>query len=75
MKLLHGTNDIILKPDINKCKSKNDFGKGFYLTPSWNRAWEMGRRRVDFYGREITVNVYDFNLKAAMSSGLKVLKL
>lgn len=74
MKLLHGTNGLILKPDINKCKSKNDFGKGFYLTPSWNRAWEMGRRRVDFYGGEITVNAYDFNLKAAMSSGLKVLK-
>lgn len=26
MKLLHGTNDIIRRPDISKCKSKNDFG-------------------------------------------------
>lgn len=47
MKLLHGTNEIIRHPDISKCKSKNDFGKGFYLTPSWNRAWEMGRRAFE----------------------------
>lgn len=53
MKLLHGTNEMIRRPDISKCRSKNDFGKGFYLTTSWNRAWEMGRRRVDFYGGSI----------------------
>jgi len=41
MKLLHGSNTVIVHPDINKCQSKNDFGKGFYMTTSWNRAWEM----------------------------------
>lgn len=52
MKLLHGTNEIIHRPDISKCKSKNDFGKGFYLTPSWNRAWEMGRKAFENFHRQ-----------------------
>jgi len=73
MKLLHGSNMVITKPDINKCQSKNDFGKGFYLTPSWNRAWEMGRRRVDFYGGSIMVNAFILNQKAAKDKGLKIL--
>ena len=74
MKLLHGTNAIIRRPDIGKCQSKNDFGRGFYLTPSWNRAWEMGRRRVDFYGGTITVNAFNYDAKAAKAAGLKVLR-
>lgn len=74
MKLLHGTNEIIHRPDISKCKSKNDFGKGFYLTPSWNRAWEMGRRRVEFYGGSITVNAFNYEAKSANAQGLKVLR-
>jgi len=74
MKLLHGTNGIIQRPDINKCKSKNDFGKGFYLTPNWNRAWEMGRRRVEFYGGFVTVNAYEYSQRDAESSGLRILR-
>ena len=46
MRLLHGSNVEVRKPDLKECHSKNDFGRGFYLTPSWNRAWEMGKRRV-----------------------------
>lgn len=74
MRLLHGTNEIICRPDISKCRSKNDFGKGFYLTPSWNRAWEMGRRRVEFYGGSITVNAFNYEAKSANAQSLKVLR-
>ena len=45
MKLLHGSNVTVKKPDLKFCQSRNDFGRGFYLTPNWNRAWEMGKRR------------------------------
>lgn len=74
MKLLHGSNTVIIRPDINKCQSKNDFGKGFYMTPSWNRAWEMGRRRKDFYGGSITVNAFELNHSSVKAAGLKVLR-
>lgn len=47
MKLLHGSNVEIEHPLLEKCQSNNDFGQGFYMTPSWQRAWEMGRRRVN----------------------------
>lgn len=34
MRLLHGSNVAVKKPDLKWCQSKNDFGRGFYLTPS-----------------------------------------
>ena len=45
MRLLHGSNVEIVQPDLVKCQSKNDFGRGFYLTPQWQRAYMMGKRR------------------------------
>ena len=73
MRLLHGSNVEVKKPDLKECHSKNDFGRGFYLTPSWNRAWEMGKRRVSIQQKgEITVNAFNFNLKKAKEAGLNV---
>ena len=70
MRLLHGSNVEVKKPDLKECHSKNDFGRGFYLTPSWNRAWEMGKRRVSIQQKgEITVNAFNFNLKKAKEAG------
>lgn len=73
MKLLHGSNMVIDNPDLAKCHSNNDFGKGFYLTPQWNRAWGMGKRRKDFYGGTIVVNVFYFYPKKSLEKGLKIL--
>ena len=73
MRLLHGSNVEVRKPDLKECHSKNDVGRGFYLTPSWNRAWEMGKRRVSIQQKgEITVNAFNFNLKKAKEAGLNV---
>lgn len=73
MKLLHGSNVSVKKPDLKRCQSKNDFGRGFYLTPNWNRAWEMGKRRTIIKKEgEITVNPFSFSLKKAKSDGLNV---
>ena len=73
MRLLHGSNVEVRKPDLSLCHSKNDFGRGFYLTPNWNRAWEMGKRRKNIQQKgEITVSAFNFNLKKAKEAGLNV---
>ena len=46
MRLLHGSNVEIVKPDLKKCLSRNDFGRGFYMTPQWQRAYLMAKRRA-----------------------------
>ena len=46
MRLLHGSNVEIVKPDLAMCQSMNDFGRGFYLTPQWQRAYLMAKRRA-----------------------------
>lgn len=74
MRLLHGSNVKIVSVDLSRCKSHNDFGRGFYLTPSWQRAWAMGRRRVAFNGGAIVVNAYIFNLSEAKKKGIKILE-
>ena len=38
MRLLHGSNVAVKNPDLKWCQSKNDFGRGFYLTPSSEAA-------------------------------------
>lgn len=73
MKLLHGSNIAVKKPDLNECHSKNDFGRGFYLTPNWERAWEMGKRRRNIQHKgDITVSPFSFSLKKAKENGLNV---
>lgn len=74
MRLLHGSNVEIETVDLSKCKSHNDFGRGFYLTSSWQRAWAMGRRRVASGGGAIVVNAYVFNASEARKRGLKILE-
>lgn len=74
MRLLHGSNIEIKEVDLSKCKSHNDFGRGFYLTPSWQRAWAMGRRRVAFGGGTIVVNAFIFNVSEAQRNNLNILE-
>lgn len=80
MRLLHGSYTEILTPDLSKCKGKNDFGKGFYLTPNWKRAWQMGKRSTFLHGGRllsmrfcsilILVRKMDFKLKSLKDSQL-----
>lgn len=72
MRLLHGSNTEILTPDLSKCKEKNDFGKGFYLTPNWKRAWQMGKRSTFLHGGKITVNAFLFYPKIGEEKGLQL---
>jgi hypothetical protein len=72
MRLLHGSNVEIKQPDLRKCQSKNDFGRGFYLTPQWQRAYLMAKRRASRDGGEKVVTSFQFNMLQAIEHGLKV---
>lgn len=72
MKLLHGSNTEIVRPLLENCESHNDFGRGFYMTPNWQRAWEMGRRKVNFFGGEIVVNTFLYHPKKFAEKGMSI---
>lgn len=72
MRLLHGSYTEILTPDLSKWKGKNDFGKGFYLTPNWKRAWQMGKRSTFLHGGKITVNAFLFYPNIGEKNGLQI---
>lgn len=66
VKLLHGTDHIIEKPEINIGNPHNDYGQGFYCTGVEKMACEWAcKKNTDGF-----VNVYDFD-----DEGLKILNL
>lgn len=72
MRLLHGSNVEILTPNLKKCQSKNDFGRGFYLTPQWQRAYLMAKRRASRDGGEPVVTPFLYYPTKALEYGLNV---
>lgn len=74
MRLLHGSYTDIQKPDLSKCQVKNDFGKGFYLTTDWKKAWQMGKRSTFIHGGTITVNAFLYYPNASEKKGLRIKK-
>lgn len=74
MKLFHGTNtpfDII---DLSKSRPNKDFGRGFYLAPSFQQAFELASARVTLVGGTPIVQTYEFDERLLTSGQLKVLK-
>lgn len=67
MKLYHGSQYIIKKPELLKGKANNDYGRGFYCTEDVEMAREWAAK-----GKEPSayVNEYDFDVQ-----GLKILDL
>ena len=72
MRLLHGSNVEIVTPNLKKCQSKNDFGCGFYLTPQWQRAYMMAKRRACRDGGDPVITPFLFYPTKAQKHGLKV---
>ncbi len=72
MRLLHGSNIEIDEPNLMMCQSKNDFGRGFYLTPQWQRAYLMAKRRASRDGGEIIVSPFLYYPPKALEHGLKI---
>ena len=47
MILYHGTNEVFDKIDLKKSKPNKDFGRGFYLSPTYSQAMEMAKTKVE----------------------------
>lgn len=58
MILYHGTNVDFGDIDLTKSKTNKDFGKGFYLSDSYEQAEEMSRFKVMTLGGSLIVNEY-----------------
>ena len=58
MKLYHGSTEIVKEPSLNKGKSYNDYGRGFYCTfdKELAKEWAAQKNRPGF------VNVYELDL-------------
>lgn len=59
MKLYHGSENIIERPEFGKGKVHNDYGRGFYCTENHDLAceWAVDDRRDGY------VNAYDFPIE------------
>jgi hypothetical protein len=61
MKLYHGSNHIIRKPDLLKGRKFLDFGSGFYLSDNRNQAENRAKSAVLFFEEgQPTVNVFEW---------------
>lgn len=47
IRLYHGSNMRIDEPDLIHSKPFKDFGKGFYLSPDKQQAWDMASQKVN----------------------------
>ena len=65
MKLYHGSLEKVVVPVLNKSKKGNDFGKGFYLTSSFEQADKWSKRNMKVKHKEqsyISIfEIFDFN--------------
>jgi Protein of unknown function (DUF3990) len=59
MILYHGSNQEIIKPNVEFSKRYLDFGKGFYLTSYKEQSEKWALRKAARLGGEPTVNVYE----------------
>ncbi len=74
IRLYHGSNVKIEVPDLIHSKPYKDFGRGFYLSPNKQQAWDMALQKVNQTKEgkaEVTEFLFDETLMA--SDKLKVL--
>lgn len=61
MILYHGSNISFETIDLDKSKPYKDFGKGFYLSDSYEQAEEMAKFKVVTFGGSVVVKQYEVN--------------
>ena len=74
IKLYHGSNQKIEVPDLVHSKPFKDFGRGFYLSPDEQQAWDMAFQKVSQTQQgkaEVTEFLFDETMM--LSPDLKVL--
>ena len=74
IRLYHGSNVKIEVPDLIHSKPFKDFGRGFYLSPEKQQAWDMAFQKVN-QTKEGKAEVAEFLFDETLmnSGGLKVL--
>lgn len=74
MKLYHGSDIIVDRPEISKGKPFKDFGQGFYLSDSYDQAMEMAERVAERVGggNIPVVSTYEFNDSVLADGSLSV---
>lgn len=74
MKLYHGSNIRFEKIDLSVSKPNKDFGKGFYLSDSFEQAMEMAEFKTEIFGGNPFVMEYEFNCDSSLCKNLRILR-
>ena len=72
MILYHGSNMVFDMIDLNKSKTNKDFGKGFYLSDSYEQAEKMALFKVVTLGGDVIVQSYEVNDEILKDSTLNI---
>ena len=73
MRLYHGSNMMIERPDLSRSKPFKDFGRGFYLSPVREQAEERGKQMVDLLQEGFPcVTVFEWDEAASIAAGLRI---
>ena len=64
IKLYHGSNKIVERPELGKGSAKNDYGQGFYCTAHFELAceWASKNEAVNGYANEYVLNISDLKV-------------
>ena len=74
MRLYHGSNVTIERPDLSRSKPFKDFGRGFYLSHDPAQAQERAAQVVDLLKQgSPSVTVFEWNEDDAIADGLKIM--
>ena len=75
IRLYHGSNVRVQIPDLLHSKPFKDFGKGFYLSPDKQQAWDMAFQKVkQTQAGKAEVSEFLFDDTLLDSNSLRVLK-
>ena len=69
----HGTNDLIGDIDLDKCRLRTDFGKGFYISSKLSPAREWATSKSGYSGMP-TVMRYDLSKDIWSDGSLRILR-
>lgn len=73
IRLHHGSNVAIDSIDLSLSKKGKDFGKGFYLNPNCNQAFEMAAFKVSIFGEgSPLVSSFVFDEDEACEAGMAI---